>query len=368
MADEPTVGPGIAPAEPPAAPPTPDPIPPPAPLPVAQSAPPATPAPGPSSVVRDQLVARGLDASGFPTDEAAMDALVGAAQRGQQDRQHAELGQRMAPHVTEFEAWQKEKEAASQPAPPPAAAEPEWSWKAPEWDPAWARYVNPDGTLDPNVDPVIGHKIATALSWEQQTYRDIVHDPRKKLGGMHDERFGKIDKRFEGLQPDETIEQSQRRVAREELAAHGARQKSDAYFAEHMKEFYVVDAQGKPLTDPTTGQWAETPKGKAFREHAQRAQQFGLTDEDAIREYALGLTGADEATGRVKATPPGQPPAPTPPPTNPKETFLQAALQGQSLPAADGTVPAPNDPAPPDVYRDAMSIAEDVLREAGDIP
>ena len=368
MADESTPVAGQESAAPPVSlpPVTPSPPAPSSPEPVAPE--PATPpaVPPPSSVgVRDILTQRGVDVSGFASDEAAADALLGAAQKWQQGREYAELGEKAAPQWSEFETWQVEQKAAAESAP---TQPDEWSWDAPEFDPAWLRYLDGNGGLSPDTPVIVANKLQDYVNWEQGKQREFLRDPRAAIGGMHDKRFGEIDDRFKGLQPGETIEQAVGRLTQEKLAAHTAQQQAEAYYREHEKKYFVTDATGNKLLDPTTGQYALNPQGKAFAQYQTELRQGGMTDEATVRQWAEHRLAQDETAGRFKATPPGQPPAPTPPASTPKETFLQAALHGQQPPAADGTVPAPNEPAPPDGPLDALKMAEELLRETGDIP
>jgi hypothetical protein len=346
MAEEPN-------AAPPAAPPV-------SPEPAAPVSPPASPPAEPSLAgVKDYLVSQGVNADVFESDQAAADALLNAAQQYQQSKQYVEVGQQAAPLWDEFQQWQKER----QPSEPTEPQEQGWNWERPEFDESWRRYIQ-NGELAPDTPVVVADKISRYVAWEQEKQREFLSDPQKMILGAATPRFQEIDKRFEGLQPGETIDQFLERKFEEKIAGYDAKRQSEAYFQEHLKEYYVTNEQGQPLRDPTSGEFALTPKGKAFAQHAQEAQQLGLSDQNAIRQYAERLVKADETQGLFAQDP--TKPAPSPPVEAPKESFLEKALRSQQVDV--GTVPAPNEPAPTDRTLSGLEIARDVLRESGDIP
>jgi hypothetical protein len=297
------------------------------------------------------LARQGYDVSGFESDQAALDTLLGAADGYRQNQPFIEVGQQAIEDWDAFQAWKAEQghPEPSGPAPtgePAAGQEPEdtWSWDLPEFDPAWNRHLDANGQIRSDTDIGTAKKIEAYYHQLAQKQQEFFRDPREVI-----RRAVATDRR----EMETAYREMAANVAKEEVARYHAEQESDRYIQQNLREFYELDERGQPRRDLRSGQPVLTAKGKAFASHAERGRQLGITDPAAMREYASAMIAADEArgllpTGSSTSPPSGQTPGPNG--DQRRQTFLDQAIAAQGGASRDGTLPdstgePPQDPS-----------------------
>ena len=231
----------------------------------------------------------------YQNEQSLTDELIQAAMQAQQYAPYAQIGQRFAPHVQEFEAWQAER-AAKQKAEQQQAQQ-KW-WQAPEYDPRWEKQVMIDpqtGRLAPMPGAPLDlpSRLEAYREWQRQKLNDITRDP---IGTLHD-----------GLAP--MIEQIAQRIADERVSAMQQQSYSQNYIQQNLGWLAQKDVQGRPVTLPTGG-YALTPAGERFRHHVSSLHAAGVTDPRMQQEMAEKMLAGEIAMMQTQQ--PAQQAAPQP--------------------------------------------------------
>ncbi len=233
--------------------------------------------------VRDYLKAKGIELP-FEDDGAALEALGRAYQGSQQRNYFTELGQRLAPHAKQLQAYLAQQAAAVQQAAPAA------SWAAPEFKKEWMNLVERDentGALRSKAgyDPGIADKVQAYADWRDR----FLDSPETVIGPLVEQRAAAL------------IEQR--------FASHSEQVAAQAIVQQNADWIFQKGADGRPVR----GQF--TPEGVLFSQTTQRLWDSGLTDVNVIAGLARTVV---------------------------ENAVLRRHLQGQASPAAAQAVLAAN--------------------------
>lgn len=233
--------------------------------------------------------------------------------------------QRVAPHLTEYEAWLAQREEAAAPAPGSAAPAPR-KWSPPEFDPAWEGMVRFDeqvGTYvpaSPWINPVVADKFNTYRKWQSDAANRIVSDPMSVLdeAGFQE----RLDAHGAALIQKFHQMQSEQRDTDE------ARQ----FLAQNQHSLFMLDTQGQPVVNPYTGEAHLTAIGATFKHYLDQTTEYSMTNKQR-REYAVSMTQRDVQDYNYRLAMSGQ------------YAPAAAAPLGQALPAPPSANTPPRDPA-----------------------
>jgi len=198
----------------------------------------------------------GLDPSGFSMPDEFAQAVAGAIQSAYGLQGYAHIGQHVAPHLDEFEKWLAEREKAmAAAATPPALTEPTkpaFRWNVPEMNPEWYGFCRRDpetGRWSPRAPQLApyAHKLNRYEDWQRQTVGTLLTkfpDPAQQA----------VVSRLE--QMEKAINDRIQKAVEETILRYEGLQQNRQYLDQNLKEFYRTDAQGRPIADPVSGQWA----------------------------------------------------------------------------------------------------------------
>ena len=163
--------------------------------------PPAAPPPAPvSSPVRDLLAARGIPPDSFDSDDSALDALLGAAQTYESQREYLDIGRQAAEKWPAYQEWERAQQAQQAQAQPPADPQSSWKWEAPPFDPTWLQQIDESGNLRPGADPTIAGQIQRYSNWVAQRQREFWQDPRDLIRKAIQDDLAPLDPKGGALQ------------------------------------------------------------------------------------------------------------------------------------------------------------------------
>lgn len=270
----------------------------------------ATPALAPDLSLRDRLVSRGIDTSGFQDDDEAFDALMNTWERSvaSQDEfdrfraQHGESFQKYLDNRDKYEEWLKQQ----QPAAPTAAApgEPdEWKWEAPEYKPEWQYLRGPDGKWLPDIDASVPGKYAKAQQFLQEKVQAFFFGNPQEF----------IQRAMAGDL--KTLREQAVKEARESIMQELAQQqhvsRQQAYLEANKKRFIAMNDKDEPLRD-ASGNVSLTPEGNALATYLNNLQQvvadpnlrLEIAEMAVERDRLKGLFGAPTAATNGNGKPP----------------------------------------------------------------
>jgi hypothetical protein len=268
------------------------------------------------------------------------DAMFTALDDAQGNDALAKIGRKFAPYadrLAEFQALEQEQAAAkAQPEPPP---EPQsaFAWEAPEYDPRWETWVEPDGRggyKAPDAAPElasIAAKLTKHRTFMADKITEFLGNPQELIHGAMAGQIAEMEKRITESSQKAITDAIQKQVETAEM---------QAYIGKQEKDLYQHNAEGEPLCS-TKGEPVLTPKGAKMAEYADMLSTAGITDQSAMRDVLTKLLAADEATGQF-----GTPTQPTPqsatiPPVVPTKRKFLDRIRGNSK---GGTVPDPTAP------------------------
>ena len=290
--------------------------------------------------VRDYLPELGIANDQFADDEAAIRHL---AEQARQYQQIQPYWNQVAPNYSKYQEWlAQQQQAQQQPAQPAQPAKKPYWEPLPELDQAALRMVAHDpATGQIVVKPEYRGVVAPDLPQKVQAYLQAKQDRESKLlndpvGAI----WGGVEERLQGI-----FEQREKQLAERMYQDMQARQ----YLRDNASTLFQFDANGRPLTDPQTGQHAMTPYGQAFSHYLDEATQLGIAQPMARERYARQMAQSYLAL---------QQPAQAPP-----ETQQQKANKGNflnRLPNRSGTLAAQRDGIPQDRQ---LSIGEKLKRD-----
>jgi hypothetical protein len=207
-------------------------------------------------------------ANQWPDDQAAAAQLMQLARMVPQLRQRATEYDNFAPHMTEFQAWQAEKQKADA---AKVAAEKNY-WNAPPFEEAWLAGVE----QDPNTGQLVAKpgfprdlpgKIEAFRHFQRQKMDSFMKDPIKAIEGGLQETVGKIVK--------EAIAQ--------QLGQYEGKQTAQSYVQSNLSWLVQHDANKMPMRDGMTGGYVLTPAGQRFTQYVMQLEQAGMTNHAAIQ-------------------------------------------------------------------------------------
>lgn len=283
------------------------------------------------TTVLDEFKRRGYNVDSYQDDDSFLAVLNDVATKQSRIKELEQLagyGQRYVSEAEEFEKWkasQAQQKPAAQPAEP---AKPKWS--APEFDPSWMERVKLDESTgryvpaDAFTTPVLAEKVNAYLAWQQQSGRRLVADPFgvwKEAGGED----------FLREQMD-----SMKKAVREEIFAElrqtKTQEEAEQWAQSNAAHFFAVGPNGQVLRDPQSGEPVLSPLGAQFRQYADEAKSYGITDQAAIRRYATSQIQRHSGEGN--------PAAANAPVRSPEEADEAAKRQAVASAARATTTPA----------------------------
>src|SRR6266852_872227 len=121
----------------------------------------------------------GLDLRGMPTDQAALQHLIGQASKARQAEQYQQYAQRYMQHAGQFEQWLGQQQAQQQPQPK------QW-WAPPEYNPTWRNLVTRDPEsgeykLAPGAPPEVLPKLLAYEQYRRDFADKLTSDPVSTL-------------------------------------------------------------------------------------------------------------------------------------------------------------------------------------------
>jgi hypothetical protein len=239
----------------------------------------------------------------------------------------------LAPHYSEFQEFLRQRATpATQPA-ASAPAKPANPFNLPEYDPSWAQLIQKNavtGELEPapGAPPDIVHRVLGYERKLREVQAKFWQNPAEALGPILAE----------------TIKPLLQQHVQQNLGALQDQQAAQQFVAQNGSWLYQKNPQGQPIIDPLTQQPILSAQGASFRQHLERAAQYGITSQAAQIDYAVNQTRAEilQAGGQAPATGAAAPAA-VPPGQSAKDNFLQIHNR-RAANHAGSTVPAPGTP------------------------
>jgi hypothetical protein len=261
--------------------------------------------PPPSTSIRDAIAqARGVDLSGFGSDDELLAYIEAMAQQAQQIpvlERLAAFGQRVMPYASQFEEWLQSQGATPEQAAQIAATQqqahpqhpgtgqqpapaPYWS-APPDWNPEWEKYLALDdrgNVVVPQqylgaVDAGLPQKYLAYRRWQQEQQQKLLADP---VGAIWDG----IEQRLEARDRERGV------LTQRDLEDYRARQFANSFAMANRDWLYVTDPQtGQPATNPA-GQPQLSEAGQYYAVQVQRLERSGITDPQAQAQMALEMT------------------------------------------------------------------------------
>lgn len=223
--------------------------------------------------------------SQFQDDQTLLSHLVSAYQQAQNANRLAPYGEMYLQHADKFQSWLKQEQEREQAA---QAQQQSW-WKAPEYNPAWINMVEKDeqGNLraKPGYPPDIPQKLLTALD-HQKTF-------------LNDFSFNPIEKLKPGIM--EIAKQVAQEMVQQHLGGYQEEVFANNFVQQNSAWLHQRDQAGNVLFDQRTGKPALTAEGQRFARYANQAQQMGISNVEAQRDYAFGMTQRDIALAQLQA-------------------------------------------------------------------
>jgi hypothetical protein len=235
--------------------------------------------PGQAPSIREAAQFYGLDLSQYQDDAQAFAALVQQAQQARQRNYYAELGQQLAPHHEQIQAYLRQQQAQGR----PPAERPHW--QAPDFDERWLALVDKDPTTGtfiakPGVNPAYADQVNAYAEHVDRWSNDLVRNPEEALGGLIRKVAGELlESRF---------------------GAHYAQSQAQSIIASNQDWLYATDERGQRLVGQD-GRFLPTPLGARYYTHLQVLQRSGVRDAATLDALAKRLLAADHASGMFRA-------------------------------------------------------------------
>jgi len=327
------------------------------------SEPPQAPEPPSSFSLLEAARSRGIDPSGYESEEALAEAMFSALDTFQEHEPFVKIGQQFAPYadkLSDFQKWQEEQAAQATPAAKPEQPVSGFEWNAPEYDPRWEGmpierdergfYKAPADY--PQLAP-IAEKMNAYRQFQVDAINKFIHDPQQLIHAATADRLAEIEKR--------AIEAAEEKIETA-LAKQRADAEMDAYVQGKAKDIYLHDVQGQLRYKPN-GEPMLSPKGQAMAEYGGMLEKAGVTDSALMRQLLDKMIQADELSGRFNSpATPASKPATSPPVT--KQRFLdriRSNNRGGTIP--DPTAPVGSQQQNPDATM--QEITRRIAREQG---
>ncbi len=248
----------------------------------AAAAAPGVAQPAATPTIRDAARQYGFNLDQYTDDSSAFAALVQAAQNGQRNDYFAQVGQRVAPHAADFQAFLAAKAA-------PAAAPARPAYMPPEFNESDLNFVEKDQATGvwrakPGVDPAYADRVNKYQDWQTQFQRNPA--------GF--------------IQP--MIQDEARRIAAEvvqqQFAGHQATQTINQIIQTNGAWLYQANEQGQRYTD-TQGRFIPTPEGTLYYQKVAELGRSGIKDPATLNRLAIQLVRAElpPAVAPVAQTP-----------------------------------------------------------------
>jgi len=266
----------------------------------------------------------------------------------------ADWGRQLAPHYQQVQDYVRQLQQGTPPAPQHGQggqpAKPGNPFGLPEYDPSWAQLIQKNAVTGefepvPGAPPDIVHRV---LGYERK-----LRDVQAKFWQNPAEALGPI--------LAETIKPLLQQHVQQNLGAMQDQQAAQQFVAQNGAWLYQKNPQGQPIIDPLTQQPILSAQGASFRQHLERAAQYGITSQAAQIDYAVNQTRAEilQAGGQAPAAGAAAPAA-VPPGQSARDNFLQLHNR-RAVNHAGSTIPAPGTPPgtpPAGQNRAEMSLAD----------
>lgn len=270
--------------------------------------------------VRDALASYGLDLRNqFQDDHQALQHLVMLARQAASQQPLVQYGQQYLQHASDFQRYLEERQRQQQ----QSQQQQSW-WKAPEYDPTWARRLMRDPQTG-EIKPMPGEPLDLV-----QKYQAWAEHQRSFLDKFAQDPIGAIKPGLE-----QVVQQVAQQMVQQQLASYQERQQAESFLAQNADWMFARDGQGQPLVNPATNQPALSPLGQQFAAYVFEAERMGLRDTASQQRYAMNSLQRDYLAARYQQQAGGQAPPAPPPGEAAKQQFLQAAQAGaRTAPAA----------------------------------
>lgn len=279
---------------------------------------------------RDALKERGFDEQAFENlgDEEILDLLVHNYRQAGQLEQLARYGQWAVEnwdkikHLVGDGQTQQPTQAAAQaqaaPAAQQAAEEEKPYWEpGPEWDPRLEQFLDYDA--DGNLivkginDPTLPTRYLERKRWERDALMRL-------LSGPYEVIEPKLKKAISAA-VEEAVEKS-KQWFNEQFSKEKDERFVNAFLQANEQALYRCDGNGRPITDPRTGQPILTDAGKKFFDKVAELQNAGIKDTVLATHYALQMVPL--GNNQEKADTNAQSASAQPPEVAARERFLSA--------------------------------------------
>lgn len=314
-------------------------------------------APAPQPVAQrgllDGLKSRGLDTSGFQSDEDLLNEFATAFPQLQQLPQLQDVAQRYAALMQQQAVSATPAQPAAQPAAPSLMTK---GWDRPDFDPSWMDMVQADeasGQFVPKnqfVNPEVARKVNEYHRWRANAGGKFIDDPAAALMPTFDERAAQI---------------AEQKI-QEYFAAQTRMQQAQAFTSQHKADLFVLDQGGNPLRD-AMGNEVLTPLGQVAMQHAQVAQAlpFEARQQYVANQVQFAKWQMQQAAAAQQPQMPAQPQAPAAPtPQQRRDSFLDraaAASQGAYQPNQSIAMSTPGTPPGAGMRPQGMVRSEDLF-------
>lgn len=235
---------------------------------------------------RGQLRTLGVDLSGLPDDNAALQQVAMIYQQLPQVRQLAAIGEQVYPYLSQFRGWLQEQQQRAQ---QQTQQQPAPWFKAPEYDPAWITKLTRDpatGQLVPvaGAPPDIVQKFTAFAEHRQQFIDKLAQDPIAALRP--------------GLE--QLVQTMVAPLIQQSMQQQVEARKAEQLVQQHADWLHEKDANGVAVRDQF-GNKVLSVWGQRYAGYAQQAQQLGIYGTENAHSYALGMVERDFAVAQIRA-------------------------------------------------------------------
>jgi hypothetical protein len=231
--------------------------------------------------VRDFARSRGVDLSQYGDDEAALNHLMGIAQRERESAMYSQLGRQLAPHADQIQQYLRNQQQAPQQAQQP-------DYMPPPLDDRYLSMVE----MDPQTGLAYGKPGTPAA---------IVDAVNKRITWQKD--FNNNPIRFFDQHVQSQVPTLIEKAVQQQMAQYQQQQTVDTILRDNAAWLYARDQSGNMLRGPQG--YVPTPQGQRYIQHVQTLSRAGVSDPRIQDQIARQLTFGEIAMGQAQ-----QPPGP----------------------------------------------------------
>ncbi len=264
--------------------------------------------------IRDAAQQYGYDLSQYQDDSAALAHLVEAARRSKEANYYAQLGQAIAPHYQQLQAFMQQQSQPKQAERP--------AWQPPEFDQRWLALVERDSATGvflakPGVNPAIADRVNEYVQWSDR----FSQNPTQIIEPLVADRVK--------AEVQEAVRAQVAEMQRQQ-AVNQIVQRNSEWLYQHNGGVPVRDPQGRPIP---------TPAGAAYIQAVESLARAGVSDpqmQDALaRQIAIGAI-ASQQTKQQPATPAAAQASPNVNPLQAIPASARQAVAGATEPVTTG--------------------------------